>query len=923
MGMVSSGSIHLALVVAAASVVINCQAPDEVPRQGSATQASMLNFDYSKDFGDNTFITINSNGIVDGSYHYYTAEDKQLNYVAGHRLVLSGDSLPPTNESHGYATARASAWTGKLGSFIRTDWSGFGTGRDAGSSGYTYASSFDRCTLVADDLAPGTPVPTALAWELRGSFTQMTPGTNSFVASLSVNAIDSFSRQIAQNVVIVSSETSLAHRQGQLALPGVTVGATIRLEPYFQGFGGGPAFRVEWGSFIGDWEATVVPVVTERDINAHWICAGMSQSVLDATQWQVTHCPPADQGPQQQLAVAYIPITYSDSLPSLTFDEVEDRAEYTSRYYYQQSMCSTWINPIMIRNPAEPDGWWRTNQPEAWFVAIPPDGANDFRRTATIWNEAFLAASANDPAFLVNQQLHAFDAIVVIAKQDKARLFIRPRAYITRSMASQVPLLEVASTFIIPLLDIAGVPLVPELEQLVLGPLSATMFAQGSVITNDEEGAVNYAHELGHALFTLWDLYASAEPFVRGDVRGANGDDWDLMGRDGNVPPPPVSTYHRALAGWQQPFWPFISSPLGEHALTALQDTAYGSPILRFPSPRGPTDWFIAELRDGGDGVVRPDDQPHIVGTWDAVISLGGNRYKLIDDAPNARPFAKHRLSAPGQRIAFDGFDAGTNAQIKIIDSDESSVTVQLPPDVTWTGLDYETWPASMAGDGAKGVVLYQERNLDLLRSRTPFCGGIHGGAQHTLHALLGYQFGSCLSKLNNAIQFPANPLAHPTLLPGQSLVDDQAGLEFSLATDFVLTVQPSASTKSRTMVSLEVTDIAGAEPLGGNIVFPDLHVTATSGDHVGRRMTGTGYDVDIAGARIGGAESYTQWISFPDDQQASWFVDAAPSLDVAVRVSITHFDADGVASDLQPPVDVHLTLAAPTTAPAALPPLP
>jgi hypothetical protein len=235
-----------------------------------------------------------------------------------------------------------------------------------------------------------------------------------------------------------------------------------------------------------------------------------------------------------------------------------------------------------------------------------------------------------------------------------------------------------------------------------------------------------------------------------------------------------------------------------------------------------------------------------------------------------------------------------------------------------------------MAGDGAKGVVIYQERNLDPLRGRTPFCGGIHGGTQYAFDAIAGYQFGSCLSKLNNATQFPAGPLEQPTLLPGQSLVDDQAGLELSLGTDFVLSVQPSTSTRSRTMVSLEVTNIAGAEPLAGDIAFPDLHVTATGGNHVGRRLSGTGYDVDIAGARIGGAESYTQWISFPDDQEASWFVDASPvvavasrlgvtMLDVAVRVSITHFDADGVASDLQPPVDLHLTLAAPSTAPAAL----
>jgi hypothetical protein len=86
-----------------------------------------------------------------------------------------------------------------------------------------------------------------------------------------------------------------------------------------------------------------------------------------------------------------------------------------------------------------------------------------------------------------------------------------------------------------------------------------------------------------------------------------------------------------------------------------------------------------------------------------------------------------------------------------------------------------------------------------------------------------------------------------------------------------------------------------------------------------------------VPGAHAGGAYTTTQWISLPDDQPASYHVDASQAvanakaagittLDIVATISITHHDADGVVQEVMEPISIQLNLDHAVSASAAIP---
>jgi hypothetical protein len=64
----------------------------------------------------------------------------------------------------------------------------------------------------------------------------------------------------------------------------------------------------------------------------------------DFGRWDVVHCPPfAPDVPASEFTVAYIPVRYQGGSSHLTVEQIQDRTEYITDYYYQQSMCSVLI----------------------------------------------------------------------------------------------------------------------------------------------------------------------------------------------------------------------------------------------------------------------------------------------------------------------------------------------------------------------------------------------------------------------------------------------------------------------------------------------------------------------------------------------------------------------------------------------------
>lgn len=686
--------------------------------------------------------------------------------------------------------------------------------------------------------------------------------------------------------------------------------------------------------------------------------------------WEAKNCPVGV--PVQNINVAYIFAQYPDLMTTLTAQNIDDRIEYIQDYYFQQSLCTVVINSYKVSGPQQ--GWFLLPQRRAQYDQIPPDGANNFVQAVSVWRDAFAAAAAADPNFLLQQQSGAFDAVVVVEAESpqEANNFcgsvpcrIRSRAFYTNPLAKNPAVLASAGAGLGLLLGIGGPavapllgPAAPAIDALLTagsaGPdalafLADTLFRQGSVITNDTSSTETWAHELGHALFDFWDYYGSdAGPFGHGDVKP-----WALMSNPhpdaGEGPPSPVITYNRAIRGWVQ-YQDLQPGDLGEYLLDPLSKGFAVSPI-RYKPPRGATDWFIIERRQPPDSVPpSPDQNVHPVPV-SSITPAGG----LVFVSASG-----HGL-APKQPFCITGASVTSDNVCSVVSP------VPNPTADTFafnaTGLADCQGPCGIvmagapAGDSAPdGVVIYRKREIRTtlgVPTRIPFCTvGIHGFPQWVLSGIIGDEFGSCLDMVQNrSLPEPNDPSTVDlncsfdespcfTLLPGTSYADDDAGVVFSARKDANgrMFVTISDTPHSRTLVTMEASGDLSLAPVAGGLIGDDnpplpvdLHVYAADGSHMGWNASLQRFDTGIAQGRSSGPRSGFQWISFPDNVAASYLVDGSeaiknaqqlgtPSLNVTATVTILHYDANANLTTLVQPVEINLDANHPSSAPVAIP---
>ncbi len=612
----------------------------------------------------------------------------------------------------------------------------------------------------------------------------------------------------------------------------------------------------------------------------------------DLRQWMEAHCPLFPVSPFPRIVnVAFIPARFTDTpaADTLTMAEIAARTQYIRDYFFQQSNCAVIVNPFIINDPDGPEGLITLPKTLAEYNPVfGGDPAASLVPLHQIWIDAFQEASLKQPWFLIGQQLKFFDAILVAEPSN-----MRGRAFITKQLADNILIRNVvdaikvadyqltAAAFIAmgPLSLVMPVPDPGQLIDLVTLP---EMYEQGSIIIGQRNYSNEiWAHELGHALFTFWDYYGvsgpSAHMFDRGDIKAASfpGADWGLMSGAANIPPPPVITYNKQIAGWLN-YRDICPTCYGDYTLTPLKDISFGSQAHRYATHRnligyaaGPIDWYIFELR------MPPDE-----------VSL-------------------------------------TPEQAQCIISPTNPCFINTP------------------GNGETGIIIYQKREVRRFLGipvHHPFCGSIHGFPQSFLDTLFGYEFGSCLEKVNNVNLFPAINAARGnfTLRPGDSFHDAIANVTFTLNDGGVLTV--SGTERSKAVVSMEsrINVQPGGPPTvsgGPDHFYPvDLHVYALDGRHVGPDYATGEYEIGIDGAYVGGALTPAQWISLPDDVKANYVIDASQavasardaglqSLSIEATVSMFRYDANGTRGKLEDyPVHIELNLDQEVSTPVTIP---
>lgn len=585
---------------------------------------------------------------------------------------------------------------------------------------------YDTCRVVSDTIPLGSPVVIHLNWTMRGTFSHLTFYGNNGLARLEVlrGVYGSGGVPYGWERLFLrewnSILTTSANEKGTIQLSDLSVGESFTFSAFQYLWGTSPIFSNPRMSgiqtFVTDFVSTVVPIVqgvSNGDVDASLVCNGLSEWKQHFAQWKARHCSPGI--PEREMSVVFIPSRTKQAFPTLAFDEVVERIEYLEEYYYQQSMCSLVLNTFTIQDP-NTDGWVELPRTKAEYDLIPSDGANNFVRSANIWLDAFFAAVAVEPVFLLNQQIGVDTVFVINTDSD-----IRARAFITKGLASILnivtPILDILPSPVGTVVKTAkylGCALGTVLDDLLLSCLLPTLFKQGSIIAADTTPTAIWAHELGHALFTFWDLYGTDEPFVRGDITGFNGADgfdhgWGLMAGAHNIPPPPIMTANREKAGWLK--WQDITPDLyGDYALVALGNLTFGSEALRVKPPRvSPgADWFIAELRNPGDDVPRAPEQTAIGGRWDGVVyDVSRNRTILTDSSPNVRPFGlagnlTNRFVQPtavlpnifqirastGSTVLIEGDQTGV---AKVGDAYQIDVpTARLIGSGTWEGVGFD-----------------------------------------------------------------------------------------------------------------------------------------------------------------------------------------------------------------------------------------
>jgi uncharacterized repeat protein (TIGR01451 family) len=569
-------------------------------------------------------------------------------------------------------------------------------------------------------------------------------------------------------------------------------------------------------------------------------------------EWYRTHC--TEPVPQRELKVAFVPVRYPDTSASLAQAQIADRMQYIREYFLQQSMCSVTVTPFVAHDPGAADGY--LTLPHGWSGpgGYNPSGASSAAETATatasVWMDGFRLAREKDEEFRARLG-DGFDAIFVFQTLDLARSRALSTTGIAANPAVKALVLGLRSGTVLSAAAAAQVLgsmafVFPFIAPSIMPDLLTipNIFEQGSIFASDKSDTGTWAHELGHALFNLWDYYgARTDLFSRGDAGY-----WGLMSLGyKNVPPTPATVFERTRAGWLR-YKDVCSSCYGNYPLTPIADLRFGGDALRYETKRntighpvGPVASYIFELRRPPDSVPRAPEQ---------------------------------------------------------------------------AGKPSDVWQ-----NGKWGVVVYAKRDINRIlgvATHHPWCSdALHGSLQSTLDTVLGYDLGSCVDKVNNPNW---NGF---TLAPGGEFHDDIANVTFALNSDEsnpVLSIHGTAT--SRALVQM-ATAPAGEEGSAHAMHYPsdspstpsaDLHVYAPGVGHVGPNYDTGEYELGIPGARGGGIGTSDQWISIPDDVQASFVVNASHGVDeakaeghtlrdVAATISVFRYDADGVRGKLQEPM--------------------
>ncbi len=764
------------------------------------------------------------------------------------------------------------------------------------------------------------------------------------------NAVNPCSKGVSRSGSFLLSEAGFfsgAFRDGST----VGWGAFLQMNTASVGIDPASPFDSEGEAVFDDGRDGVHMVILSRhpDTRIELTAAGSASGkgwLQEFARWEATHCPPFVPGnvPLTTPTVAFLPARARGASSALTFDQVVERIEYIEEYYYQQSLCSVRIKPFIVRDPGT-DGWLDLPRTQAEYEAIP----NEFGSRATIIRnlsigaDAFEVASLKDLVFLANQQLGYIDAVmVIVAPSIELTAFGLARGIVTdpdvRALTGGVGGL-VAAALIGGECLISGATIGTcfgaDLGRAsFLLSLQETLFKQGFSIAPINEPTSVWTHELGHGLFTFWDYYGAPEPFVRGDVGP-----WDLMGGGGNREPPgPVSAYNKAIQGWVT-FREIRAGDWGPDVVVPLADLRFGAEVPRYKPPReGFYDWYIFELRTPADDVPDvPED----------LIVVGTSPFTYTNHESSDVRIRIHGGTLLGTTlIGFGGVETFLGAVRTVELAPAQGVRVEFTGRPTIGKLSLKGIDGRLPEIGQAGVVVYGKREtrtvggLGIIPERIPSCGigTLHGLPMFFLDRLLvglhtipifNPEFGSCLFKVGD--------LDHFTLVPGGAAhLDDDAGVEFSLSPDFVLSIRESP--RSRTVVRMETSADIGFGGLPGTVIgtidktLPvDLRVVAADGRSVRRNHSTGVYELEIPGARAGDVHTPHQWISFPDDVPAFFVVDASEaatraralgvqSLDIEAIVSIIHYDASGAVSELQAPVVFMLSLDQPTTSPTGIP---
>jgi len=237
----------------------------------------------------------------------------------------------------------------------------------------------------------------------------------------------------------------------------------------------------------------------------------------------------------------------------------------------------------------------------------------------------------------------------------------------------------------------------------------------------------------------------------------------------------------------------------------------------------------------------------------------------------------------------------------------------------------------------APGVLLFAKREIrNGIPPRIPSCGSMPSALRATFQTLFGHEIGSCLDKVTNPKQ-PLNSVESFTLLAGTSFEDPEAGVDFSLSNDFVLSIaknDPKGTNQSSLQSSIDVPDDSSASAgiaAADRSATVDLHIYTSDGRHIGTDSSTLRFELGVPQARAGGMGTSAQWISLPDTISATAVIDASGVFadfaalgltpNVKATFTLVHYDEAGNATEMEP-VTFVATMDKPVSDPIPLPTL-